>query len=462
MHHVDRWNILEPDAIAVEMPDRSVTYRELSTLISRGGGALAGYGVKPGDRVAVWTRNDLPSLVALWAIPRMGAIVVPISSRLSHPETTAQLDMIDPALVLGSDALTGRTTHATESLWDGRPSMPHPQVADDLHSVFFTSGSTGAPKGVRLTWGNHEASAAAASTDQPLGPDVRWLAVLPLFHVGGFAITYRVFRAGGTVVLESEFDAGRVLDLLRQATHASLVATMVRSIVDEAGTEQVGGPTVAALVGGGPVPARLIREARAAGIPAVPTYGMTETASQIATGGADDEPGTGAPPLEGVKLQAGVPGDPRPISIDGSMVSPGYWGEPDRAGPFVSSDLGYLDQAGRLHVLGRQDDVIITGGENVHPAEVEAALEQQPEVLAAVAFPVPDEQWGHRIEAAIVLSGTVELDDLTARLRDVLADFKVPKAIHVVSELPAGPTGKIDRQAAAQATRRLEEDKDEA
>ncbi|RZV41725.1 MAG: hypothetical protein EX267_10760, partial [Acidimicrobiia bacterium] len=237
MDHVDRWNILEPDTVAVEFPDGAVTYRELSTLVSRGSGALAGYGVKPGDRVAVWVKNDLPSLVALWAVPRMGAVVVPISSRLSHPQVMAQLDLVDPALILGNEALTGRETVGTESLFDGRPSMPAPHAPDDLHSIFFTSGSAGEPKGVRLTWGNHESSAAASAGRQPVGPDDRWLAVLPLFHVGGFAVTYRMFRAGGTVVLETEFDAMRVATALDSVSYASLVPTMLREVL----VERVGG-----------------------------------------------------------------------------------------------------------------------------------------------------------------------------------------------------------------------------
>lgn len=443
MDHVDRWNILEPDAVAVRLPERTVTYRELSTLISRGGGALAGYGVKPGDGVAVWVQNDLASLVALWAVPRMGAVVIPLSSRLSHPEVMARLNLVDPTLVLGSDALTGRTTHATESLFDGRPSMPAPHAPGDVHSVFFTSGSSGEPKGVRLTWGNHEASAAASSTAQPVGPDDSWLAVMPLHHVGGFAVTYRMFRAGGTVVLEPGFDAERTADRLGSVTYASLVPAMLSAVLDR-GVE--GGPERALLVGGAPLASSLHERAREAGLAVAPTYGMTETASQIATAAPGDAPGSGAPPLPGVTISAGD--TVGPILVDGPMVSPGYWAEPDRDGPFLTSDVGYFDQDGRLHVVGRSDDVIISGGENIHPAEVEAALAAVTGVAEAVVFGVPDETWGERVEAAVVVSDpTVTGETVAADLRARLSGFKVPKAIHVLAELPAGPTGKIDRDA---------------
>ena len=447
MDHVDRWNILEPDQVALELPDRSLTYRELSTLVSRGSGALAGYGVKRGDRVAVWVKNDLPSLVALWAVPRMGAVVVPVSSRLTHPQVMAQLDLVQPVLVLGSDALTGRETVATDSLFDGRPTIPHPHAPGDLHSVFFTSGSAGEPKGVRLTWGNHEASAAAAAGRQPVGPDDRWLAALPLFHLGGFAITYRMFRAGGSVVLEPEFEPARTASLLGSVSYVSLVPTMVRALLHQ----QPGGfagQMKAALVGGARVPLDLQEAGRAAGLPVILTYGMTETASQVATALPTDPPGSGAPPLDGVKIAAGSPGELDVIKVNGPMVSPGYWGETDREGALETRDVGYLDEAGRLHVLGRVDDVIISGGENIHPAEVEAALEVLGAVREAAVFGVADETWGERLEAAVVLADeTATTESIEAGLRSALAGFKVPKRWHVLDDLPVGPTGKVDRQA---------------
>jgi O-succinylbenzoic acid--CoA ligase len=447
MDHIDRWNILEPDRVALELPDRTLTYRQLSTLVSRGSGALGGYGVRPGDRVAVWVKNDLPSLVALWAVPRMGAVVVPVSSRLTHPRVVARLDLVDPALVLGSDALTGRETVAAESLFDGRPSMPHPHAPTDLHSIFFTSGSAGEPKGVRLSWANHEASAAAAASRQPVGPEDRWLAVLPLFHLGGFAVSYRMFRAGGTVLLEPEFDAGRTANALDTISYASLVPTMLRAVLAER-PGGFGGATKAVLVGGTHVPVGLQEAARAGGLPVVATYGMTETASQVATALPTDPPGSGALPLDGVVLSAGSEGTVQAITVNGPMVSSGYWGGPDRGGPFETRDVGYLDGAGRLHVVGRSDDVIISGGENIHPAEVEAALEAHPSVGEAAVFGVPDETWGERLEAALVLTDeSASIEGIEVDLREDVADFKIPKRWHILTELPLGPTGKVDRPA---------------
>ncbi|MDH3606494.1 MAG: AMP-binding protein [Acidimicrobiia bacterium] len=446
MDHIDRWNILKPDQVAVVLPDRTVTYRELATLVSRGSGALAGFGVKPGDRVAVSVHNDLASLVALWAVPRMGATVVAVNPRLDHRQTTVQLDLVDPALVLGSDMLTGRTTHATESLFDGRPSMPHPHAPDDLHSVFFTSGSTAEPKGVRLTWGNHEASATASATVQPVGPDDSWLAVLPLFHLGGFAITYRMFRAGGSVVLEPSYDAVRAAELMDTVSYASVVPTMLTTLLAARPTP-FAGPSKAVLIGGGPVSDELVANAWDAGLPVVATYGLTETGSQVAAVPPAD-PGAGAVLLEGVAIEAGTAESPSAVRISGPMVSAGYWGEPDRAEWLETRDLGYLDENGHLHIIGRSDDVIISGGENIHPAEVEAALDALAMVTASAVFGVADELWGERVEAAVVLSDpTVTPEELATAAKESLADFKIPKGWHVVDELPLGPTGKVDKQA---------------
>ncbi len=445
MDHIDRWNILEPDQVAVALPDTTVTYRELAALVSRGSGALKGFGVKPGDRVAVWVHNDLQSLVALWAVPRMGATVVAVSSRLDQSEVNAQLDLVDPAIVLGSDALTGRTTHATSSLFDGRPTAPHPHAPDELHSVFFTSGSTGQPKGVRLTWGNHEAAAAAAATVQPVGPEDRWLAVLPLFHLGGFAITFRMFRAGGTVVLEPNYQPARIASLMDSVSYASVVPAMLGTLLDDH-PDRFQGPSQALLVGGAPASDGMLATARAAGLPVAQTYGLTETASQVAAALPTDPPGSGAAPLEGVAIEAGSPGFAAPVRVAGPMVSPGYWNEPDREGSLETLDIGHLDENGRLHIAGRSDEMILSGGENIHPAEIEVVLQAHSAVSACAVFGVADELWGERVEAALVLADpTAGPDSIAADVRQNLADFKVPKRWHIVAGLPYGPTGKVDR-----------------
>ncbi len=444
--HIDRYNILEPDRVAVDSPAGRVSYRELSTLVSSGSGALQDFGVRPGGRVAVLARNDLPTLVAMWAVPRMGGVVVPIDPAIAPNELQARLDMVDASLVLRDETerVAGPRTYATESLFDGPPAEPHPHAPDDLHTIFFTSASGGERKGVRLTWGNHETSAEASAERLPLAPNDRWLAVLPLFHLGGFAVTYRTFRVGGTVVLQPGFDPGQVAGLIDSLSYMSLVPTMLRRLLT-AHPGPYRGPSRATLLGGAPASTSLVAAADAAGLKIAPTYGLTEAASQVATALPGEE--AGARPLDGVIVRAGSgPNDLAAISVDGPMVSPGYWGEADRDGPFETGDIGYLDAAGRLHVVGRSRDVIITGGENVHPAEVERVLSEWPGVVAVAVFGVLDEEWGERVEAVLVapsLGGRFE--EIKEHASHRLGPFQIPKRWHFVDTIPVGNTGKVDR-----------------
>lgn len=444
MDHVDRYSILEPDRVAVETPDRSLPYGELADLLSRGSGALRSQGVEPGDRVAVLARNDLATLVVMWAVPRMGGVVVPLDPSLAANELQARIDLVEARLVLWdeSEPTVDQEVHRADSLFQGPSADPHPHAPADLHSVFFTSGSAGIRKGVRLTWGNHESSAAASAARLPLGPDDRWVAVLPLFHLGGFAVTYRSFRAGGTVVLEPSFDAKRLANCLAEASYISVVPTMLRRLL---AADPVAGPSKATLVGGAPIPAELVAMADAAGLRVARTYGLTEAASQVATSLPGEGPG--ALPLDGVTVTAGTgPDDPARIKVVGPMVSPGYWNGPDHTGPFQTGDIGYVDEAGRLHVIGPSRRVIISGGENVHPVEVERALSAFPGVVAAAVFGVPDEEWGERVEAVLVpahLEG--QLDELMRHAAQRLAPYQIPKRWHFSDEVPIGSTGKVDR-----------------
>ena len=434
--HIDRYKIFEPDSVAVETPARSVTYRELATLVSRGSGALQGYGVQPGERVAVLARNDLPTLVALWAVPRTGGVAVPVDPDLPPNELANRLDLVGASLVLGDEIepTVGLRVQAVEALFNGQPAEPHPHAPDDLHSVFFTSGSEGESKGVCLTWASHEASAEASAKRLPVEPDDRWLAVLPLFHVGGFAVTYRTFRAGGTVVLEPTFDPKRVAAAVDSLSYLSLVPTMLHRLL-ATDAAPFGGPSKATLLGGAPAPYSLVEDADAAGLKIARTYGLTEAASQVAT--ALPGEGPGARPLDGSTVKAGTgPGDLAPIVVDGPMVSPGYWGESDRDGPFQTGDVGYLDEAGRLHVVGRAHDLIITGGENVHPTEVERVLSEFPGVVAVAVFGTADDEWGERVEAVLVApSLAARVEGISEYASQRLSSFQVPKRWHFVENL---------------------------
>lgn len=431
-----------PDHPFLVLPDGSVSFREMEGRVRRVVGALRAGGVGDGDRVAVWPRNTPDGVAAMLGVPRSGATGILLNTRLAPSEaarlvaTTRAEALAGPGPDLGVPRL---------DLTAGRPEdgvVPRP---DRPHSVVFTSGSTGPSRPVVLTWGNLEASAAASAAHLDHHPDDRWLCVLPVFHVGGLGILVRSARQRSSVLLENGFDPGRVADLLAhgRATLASLVAVMLRRVLDTGPSHYRG--VRAVLVGGGPAPVELLREAAAAGLPVLPTYGMTETASQVATAPVSSglEPVDRVAPLPGVGLRIGASGR---IEVRGAMVSPGDLDGPSRppGAWFVTGDAGEIDDAG-LRVLGRVDDVVVTGGENVHPSEVEAVLRAHPGVEDAAVVGIPDRVWGSAVAAAY--EGTADADDLDRHLRASLAGFKIPRRWMRVDVLPRLPLGKPDRAA---------------
>lgn len=314
-------------------------------------------------------------------------------------------------------------------------------MTTDAPLVVYTSGSSGAPKGVRFTMANLEAAARASAEHLGHDGNDNWLLAMPLHHVGGLSILVRQAFTGGSVTLLPEFEPESFARAMKgRATMVSVVATMLRRIVDL-------GPFAgvrAVLVGGGPIPDGLLERAAAAGLPVLPTYGLTETFGQIATLRPGSEMSRRAHPLPGVQLRIQTDGR---IAVRGDQVSPGYLGEPDRTDPwFVTSDLGELDDEGALHVLGRADTVIITGGENVDPELVEAALRDLDGVDELVVVGVPDEEWGHRV--ACVYAGEADIADLERDAGRRLAPFMVPKEWLRVDAIPRTSLGKPDRVGA--------------
>jgi o-succinylbenzoate---CoA ligase len=310
-------------------------------------------------------------------------------------------------------------------------------------TVLFTSGTTGAAKPVILTRANHEASAFASAWNLGVAPDDRWLCVLPLHHVGGLAILWRSVIYGTTVVMHERFDPVQAIAAIEagEVTLASLVPTMLRRMRD-AGLRGPG-RLRAVLLGGGPVPRDLLEWSASIGLPVLQTYGMTETASQIATMPAEEalhHHGSAGRPLLGVELRIGAGGE---ILVRGPMVARSALADD---GWLHTRDRGRLDEDGFLHVEGRLDDVIVTGGENVTAGEVEDALLAHPAVADAAVAGRPDPEWGSAVTAWVVLATHVPDGELAAHCRARLAPFKVPKAFVRVGELPRNAAGKVVRR----------------
>jgi O-succinylbenzoic acid--CoA ligase len=325
----------------------------------------------------------------------------------------------------------------------------------------------GRPKGVMLTYGNHLWSAVGSALNLGLRGDDRWLACLPLFHVGGLAILMRSVIYGVSVVLQRGFDPAAVNRAIDDegVTIVSLVSSMLQRMLEARGERPYPPGLRCVLVGGGPVPRPLLEECARRGVPAVQTYGLTEAASQVATLAPEDalrKLGSAGKPLlpielriegeDGKVLPAGEPGE---IVVRGPVVTPGYLNRPEetkrvlRDGWLHTGDFGRLDEEGYLYLLDRREDLIVSGGENVYPAEVEEVLESHPAVLEVGVAGLADERWGRLVAATVVLrpGEAASEEELLAFCRARLAPYKLPKRLRFADGLPRNASGKLLRRA---------------
>jgi O-succinylbenzoic acid--CoA ligase len=397
---------------------QAFSYGELDGLVEKAATALREQGVTAGLRVPVRAPSSVEVLVLFHALGRVGAVYMPLNARLTQAEVARSLAQV-----------------------------PREPAKAGIRAALFTSGTTGVPRLVELSDENLRASAAASAKNLGADPEQRWLGTLPLFHVGGLAMAYRCAVYGACLELEPGFDAERVNALFDgRVTHASLVPTTLERLLDARGERPFTGVR-AVLIGGGPMTSALLQRARRAGLPVLQTYGLTEATSQVTTERLGEADGTTAgTPLDGLLV--------RVVDEHGAEVPVGAAGEIQVIGPTVSvpgwlstKDLGRLDVRGRLTVLSRRVDLIISGGENIYPLEVEAVLREHPAVVDVAVVPKPDEEWGQVPVGFLVLRA--ELDDaaLTAWLRERLAGFKVPREWRRLEALPRNAMGKLERTA---------------
>jgi o-succinylbenzoate---CoA ligase len=457
-----------PEGAALVAGERRWTWAALHREVARIGGALRAFPVAAGDRVAVLAANDPATVVLLFALRRVGAALVPLNVRLTAPELRAQRDRVRPRLLLADEARRDVLPGALPlDGWAGSTVEPLEGAPDDPGqdwALLFTSGTTGQPKAARLTVGAFDALARASAANLGPRPGNRLLCNLPLFHVGGLGMAVRCAHDGSTLVLHPRFDAEATVRAVRDdgITHLSLVARTLEECLD-AGLQP--GQLRAVLLGGGPVPPALVERARRAGIPVLLTYGLTEACSQVTTerpGEADGR--TAGGPLPGLEVRI-LDGDGRPvregeegtIAVRGPTLMRGYLDDDAatagalRGGWLHTGDLGRLDARGRLTVLARRTDLILSGGENVYPAEVEAVLATHPGVAEVAVVARPDARWGQVPVAVVVPRQAASLEDLRGWARARLAGFKVPAEVVPVTALPRTAAGKVDR-AAVQAT----------
>ena len=467
----------DPEGLALLAGGSRLCWRELAARVETLAGRLAALGLAPGDRLAVLMEPSCRLVEIIHAAQRCRLPLVLLNTRLAVSEVAVILAHAEPTLVLYDRAhatllpsarppASPRQIEARHELDATPPIAPAASVAVDLgavQTILYTSGTSGRPKGVMLTHGNHRASAEASRAHLGTNPDDRWLCTLPLHHVGGFSIVMRSVLEGTPLVLHERFDAAAVWAAVREhrITLLSLVPTMLHRLLAHAGTPTSSTALRGVLVGGAALAPELHARALARGIPVVPTYGLTEAASQVATAALGATVGAGCVggPLTGTRVRiAGADEQGRgEVLIAGPTVMAGYFRDPGATatalqdGWLHTGDIGRLDAEGRLRLFDRRTDVIISGGENVYPSEVEQVLLAHPAIAEAAVYGVADPEWGWRVQAAVVLHAGCELDEAALRgwCRERLSGYKIPRRVERVATLPRTASGKLRRHALA-------------
>ncbi|MFF7656022.1 long-chain fatty acid--CoA ligase [Streptomyces sp. NPDC007983] len=469
-----------PGRIAIVHGDDTQTYRELDATVTRFARALRARGIRRGDRVAYLGPNHPSFLHALFATCAVGAVFVPLNTRLAPPELAYMLNDSGARLLL-HDARCAQTAAeagagiavAVDELTDGGGEDQADEVmgADDPCMIMYTSGTTGQPKGAVLSHANITWNSLNVLVDTDLASDEITLVTAPLFHTAALNMTcLPTLLKGGRVVIEPGFDAERMLDLIENQGVTCLfgVPTMFAAVAESPRWATADLSSVRTLMcGGSPVPKALIDVYLRRGLSFIQGYGMTEAS-----------PGTLLLDREMSEAKAGSagvphfftdvrlvrsdltgetePGEPGEILVHGPHVMRGYYGLPDatanallEGGWFRSGDVGVRDEDGYVFIVDRVKDMIISGGENVYPAEVENALYDHPDVVECAVVGMPDARWGEVGKAVVVLraGATADPRGLLDHLAGRLAKYKVPKTVEFRTALPRTASGKIRKSA---------------
>ncbi len=483
-HIFERAAALHRDRVAVEQGGLRLTYGELCARAANLAGALLARGIAPGDRVAILSQNNFRYLEVNLACVYAGVILIPLNHRLAARETDGILARTQARLLFqalphepkGIDVVAwqdndppGATNNYEKMLAAGvPPARPHDSTLDDTAQIFFTSGTTGEPKGACLTHRNLVATAYDTVTSLELTGDDVWLHAPPMFHLVDATAIWGITLVGGKHVTE-HFDPRTFAATVRshKVTQTALPPTLLDMVLRQ-GIDRADFKSLSRLsFGGAPMPEPLFRKlSDAFGCPLTQSYGATEVSGGVCQQLPRDLKRHGGKftnsvgqPLPHIKVRiiddAGIPlppGEIGEIVVSGPRVMAGYWRN-DKATQAVipdgwcrTGDLGRCDADGHYVVAGRKKDMIITGGENVYPMEVENALLEHAAVAEAAVFGIPSERWGEEVRAVVYANpGTkITADELIAHCRGLIGGYKVPKALAISPEpLSKSGPGKI-------------------
>jgi long-chain acyl-CoA synthetase len=447
---------------ALLLDEGAVSYGDLRTRVERAAAALQARGVGEGDRVALVLPNGPGFVAALFATWRLGAIAVPLNVLLARREIETRLELSGAKLLVDDEAFG--SPGASRDAVERRPGDPA--------AILFTSGTSGAPKGAVLTHGSLWAAAGAAAAAMAFEPGDVVLGAAPFSHVLGLSTgIVATLSSGAAIAVERRFDGGATLErMCRTGTTILLgVPTMCIALCQAARGADALPPVRIAHVGGAAVPNEVADEfERIFGGDLVEGYGLTEMSGIATTYTTGDRrrPGSVGKALAGTELRIAEPDETGAgeVLFRGPSVVPGYWNDEAATGEAISDDgwlatgdIGRLDEDGYLYLVDRKKEMVIRGGYNVYPREVEEVLYAHPDVLEAAVVGLPDERLGEEVAAAVALRPGAALDAeaLQAWAKERLAAYKYPRVIAFVDELPKGPTGKILKRAIDREALRL-------
>lgn len=488
------------DRVALLADGVSVDFESLAARSASTANRLHTLGVESGDLVAVLALPSVAGVALIHAMFDQQIVLFPLNGRLSESEQRDALESTKARFLIVAQDVDGDLakrlceaagcgliifSSAASSHHDSefiRAASPRLSTTDEEAErrirrleekaalVLQTSGTSGRAKAVVLGLDHLVASAKASAQLLGTNPKDRWLLCMPLFHIAGLSILIRSALFGSCVVVHRRFDVGCVARALDEdrITHVSFVAAMLAAVLEARGDRVAPESLSLVLLGGGPAPQSLLSRSRELQYPIAPTYGLTEAASQVATRPPDaaftneSDLAEGLEPLPGVEIRivdsegkivaAGVEGE---IQVRGPMVMRAYLDDrvstskAIREGWLSTGDVGRLDRAGRLRVIDRRADLIVSGGENIYPAEIESVLVAHPDILDGGVVGVSDSKFGRRPVAFVVLRPGTSLDraELTSFCRDRLASYKIPIDFVEVPVLPRTPSGKLLRRA---------------
>ncbi|MBA2597435.1 MAG: o-succinylbenzoate--CoA ligase [Chloroflexia bacterium] len=479
-HWLDIAAHTHPDKRALDFGAKRWSFSELRYASGAAVGVLARALTDRPGRIGILSTNRPGFVFAVHAATYLDVPFVPLNWRQTSDEIAWQIRDADIGVLVadeaGAELAAGATADGSVAMISmreiegGTSPVKRPPAGRRIDlgreaAVIYTSGTSGRPRGARITYGNLWFSAVASALHLGAHADDVWLAALPLFHIGGLSILFRGAIGATTTVLHEQFEPATALAAIDDgATIVSVVPTMLGRMLELRRDTLWPENLRCVLVGGSAAPTELIEECLRRRIPVAPTYGLTESSSQVATllpADAHRKPrSSGVPlPLTEVRITdangvvaSGAFGE---IEFRGPTLFAGYLG--DGYGPagrtvdgwFQSGDIGYLDEDGFLFLVDRRDDLIVSGGENIYPAEIEQVLRGHPRVIDAAAIGVPDERWGSRPVAAVIWhgdSGTAS-EALRRHCAERLASYKIPDRFVLVADLPRSASGKLRRRA---------------